>query len=207
MRKIILQPSHPQPHDEDQWRQKRAELGLNDAQGILRALDDILSPRRHSGVRTLATLQIPLNVPDHLAYRAVEAGTAGSDAQRAVALSMFGGLVFMGECCVALKMGVSTEHVEDSMRQFLTCLRSSNCTAGSRTFTMYRHVAVWVTQQNVPAVRRFSPPRLRNVSLWYVDHNAQLWFDAYQLLRTDNDLGLRCPGKIRPRGRISKRDS
>ncbi|KAK2666469.1 hypothetical protein RAB80_018126 [Fusarium oxysporum f. sp. vasinfectum] len=137
----------PKPHDEDQWRQKRAELGLNDAQGILRALDDILSPRRHSGVRTLATLQIPLNVPDHLTYRAVEAGKAGSDAQRAVALSMFGGLVFMGECCVALKMGVSTEHVEDSMRQFLTCLRSSNCTAGSRTFTMYRHVAVWVTQQ------------------------------------------------------------
>ncbi|KAG7404120.1 hypothetical protein Forpe1208_v015874 [Fusarium oxysporum f. sp. rapae] len=137
----------PKPHDEDQWRQKRAELGLNDAQGILRALDDILSPRRHSGARTLATLQIPLNVPDHLTYRAVEAGKAGSDAQRAVALSMFGGLVFMGECCVALKMGVSTEHVEDSMRQFLTCLRSSNCTAGSRTFTMYRHVAVWVTQQ------------------------------------------------------------
>ncbi|KAM0080412.1 hypothetical protein ACKRZS_007435 [Fusarium odoratissimum] len=137
----------PKPHDEDQWRQKRAELGLNDAQGILRALDDILSPRRHSGVRTLATLQIPLNVPDHLTYRAVEAGKAGSDAQRAVALSMFGGLVFMGECCVALKMGVSTEHVEDSMRQFLTGLRSSNCTAGSRTFTMYRHVAVWVTQQ------------------------------------------------------------
>ncbi|KAG7403308.1 hypothetical protein Forpe1208_v016375 [Fusarium oxysporum f. sp. rapae] len=137
----------PKPHDEDQWRQKRAELGLNDAQGILRALEDILSPRRHSGVRTLATLQIPLNVPDHLTYRAVEADKAGSDAQRAVALSMFGGLVFMGECCVALKMGVSTEHVEDSMRQFLTCLRSSNCTAGSRTFTMYRHVAVWVTQQ------------------------------------------------------------
>ncbi|KAF4336900.1 hypothetical protein FBEOM_9231 [Fusarium beomiforme] len=137
----------PKPHDEDQWRQKRAELGLNDAQGILRALDDILSPQQHSGVRTLATLQTTLNVPDHLTYRAVEAGKAGSDAQRAVSLSMFGGLVFMGECCVALKMGVSTEHVEDSMRQFLTCLRSSNCTAGSRTFTMYRHVAVWVTQQ------------------------------------------------------------
>ncbi|RKK88132.1 hypothetical protein BFJ68_g16948 [Fusarium oxysporum] len=137
----------PNPYDEDQWQQKRAELGLNDAQGILRALDNILSPRRHSGVGTLATLQVPDNVPDHLTYRAVEAGKAGFDAQRAVALSMFGGLVFMGECCVALKMGVSPEHVEESMRQFLTCLRSSNCTAGSRTFTMYRHVAVWVTQQ------------------------------------------------------------
>ncbi|KAF4440563.1 hypothetical protein F53441_12268 [Fusarium austroafricanum] len=137
----------PNPYDEDQWQQKRAELGLNDAQGILRALDNILSPRRHSGVGTLANLQIPVNIPDHLTYRAVEAGKAGFDAQRAVALSMFGGLVFMGKCCVALKMGVSTEHVEESMRQFLTCLRSSNCTAGSRTFTMYRHVAVWVTQQ------------------------------------------------------------
>jgi hypothetical protein len=86
-------------------------------------------------------------MPRHLTYRAVEAGEAGSDAHRAVALFMFGGIVFMGECCVALKMGVSTEQVDESMRQFLTSLRSSSCKAGARTLTMYRHVAVWVTQQ------------------------------------------------------------
>lgn len=86
-------------------------------------------------------------MPRHLTYRAVEAGEAGSDAHRAVALFMFGGIVFMGECCVALKMGVSTEQVDESMRQFLTSLRSSSCKAGARTLTMYRHVAVWVTEQ------------------------------------------------------------
>jgi hypothetical protein len=137
----------PNPYDDDQWQQKRAELGLNDAQGILRALDDVLSPQRHSDAKTRDTVQLPLNVLDHLAYRAIEAGEAGSDAQRAVALSIFSGLVFMGECCVALKIGVNIEYVDNSMRDFLSRLRSSSCQAGSKTLQMYRHVAVWITQQ------------------------------------------------------------
>lgn len=71
---------------------------------------------------------------------------------------------------------------------------------------MYRYVAVWVTQQMYLLFEDFHH-RAFEVFLYGTLTICEAMCRAYQLLSTDYDLGLRYPGEIQQRGRITKRDS
>ena len=141
------------PASEAKWEEKRTVIGLNTSQGILKAFDDILLSRHIAKIEPLCSslpsskLPPSSQISSHLEHRALEVGEACSKALRAVACSLFGSLVFLGECCVALELGVSSKEVDKSMTEFLTIARSSKCTAGSDTLRQYRRVPIWVAEQ------------------------------------------------------------
>lgn len=135
------------PTSEADWKRKREAIGLNNEQGILQAFNEILLPQSTATAGPSSPSPRPSKLSHYLECRAIEAGEAGSKAQRAVAYATYGGLVFLGECCIALELGVSTEEVDNSTKAFLSKLRSSECKADSRTLRKYRRVPLWATEQ------------------------------------------------------------
>lgn len=130
------------PRNKRKWREKRKELCLDTLQGILRAFNNILFPRHIIKVTAPTVNKISANILKYLDYRANKAGEAGSNTQRSVALLVFRGLVFLGEYCVTLKLGVEEEKVENSIKGFFRRLRSSNYETNSKTLERYRRAAI-----------------------------------------------------------------
>ena len=135
------------PTSEARWREEREAIGLNTDRGILQAFNGVLLPHNIATAYLPSPSSAPFMLSHYLDCRAIEAGEACSKAQRAVALAMYGGLVFLGECCIALELGMSTQEVDNSLKAFLSRLRSSECKADSKTLRKYRRVPVWVTEQ------------------------------------------------------------
>ncbi|KAJ0163941.1 hypothetical protein CTA2_2078 [Colletotrichum tanaceti] len=95
------------PRDEPDWQAKRENFALTDIEGVLSAFADIMSPGRR--VETASTSKIS----GYIRHRASEAANCCNRH-----LYDFGALVFLGECSVALQLGVDADVVNGAMRSF-----------------------------------------------------------------------------------------
>nr|XP_036584396.1 uncharacterized protein CTRU02_05471 [Colletotrichum truncatum]KAF6793914.1 hypothetical protein CTRU02_05471 [Colletotrichum truncatum] len=127
------------PRDEQEWQKIRKRTGLMDAEGIRNAFSDIMSTSFQAEY-----YEPRPSLRSHLFRSPVGTATRDRDDnnEQLNTFSEFRTLVFVGECCVALKRGATTEHVNNVMRQVYF-----SQTIEPQTLQKYRQVPARITKQ------------------------------------------------------------
>ncbi|KAK1656765.1 hypothetical protein BDP55DRAFT_687882 [Colletotrichum godetiae] len=120
------------PKDFNAWREKRHSLGITSTDGIQVAFRNLVVP---NGKPT--PLSTPAD-PDAVIQQYAES-TSGDSNWRHAGLSTMEDLVFLGECRVAIELGIGVEKVDEVIEQYLC---SKMC---PKTLHQYRDVPLKVS--------------------------------------------------------------
>ncbi|KAK3304817.1 uncharacterized protein B0T15DRAFT_253506 [Chaetomium strumarium] len=142
------------PRSEDQWREKRENLGLSDAHGILSAVGCLTTGRLGNDSGFTDHTAKP-DLQDALEAFAANAGSYIASTRRNLQLSRFLSLILIATLCVAIHEGHPVHLVDAAQRKFLAASRrNGKCEEGAEQLHMDRLSVRWLLQEMQRQFRR-----------------------------------------------------